>query len=519
MKPSRVWSTQERVVKVESMANSIPVAGSSSFNSSVDCTLLHTIIPIPYNDAANIYGGAATPTQATPEIPAQAKQTPHPVAPEPPLTPLNSPTPINPGTQWSPAVQSTLDQPPAALPRRLILGGLCFVTLAVGWSWFGQIEEIGHAKGQMVPKGDVFKVHPTAMGKVAILAVDEGQSVEENQIVAELETTIEANEVERLKEALAADQIQLLQKEALLERIELEAGTQVEISAANIQAHEAAIAQTEAYERIARQLLDQLAIDVGASQTRVERLQPYVDQGAISQEYFFSAEQTLRDHQQSMTRQQGELEQSVAEIVRLRAELDQKRSESVRAHHEIEQQAQRLLVEITQLKADITEKERLLARAEAELSQRFLYAPVNGTVSSILVDNIGEVVQPGQTIAEITPEGAPLVLSAVLPDREAGFVEIGMPVQVKLDAYPFQEYGIISGQVTSISSDATVDETLGAVYQLKVELERNHVEEDGQIISFKAGQTADADIVIRKRRLIDVLLDPIRKLKKTGIDL
>ena len=422
-------------------------------------------------------------------------------------------------TRWSPAVQSTLDRPAAALPRRLLFGGFCFVTLALVWAWIGQIEEVGRAQGQMVPRGKVFKVHPTAMGKIAVLAVDEGQPVEVGQIVAELETTVQVNEVERLKEALAAERSQLAQKAVLLERIQLEARTQAAIASANKQAHVAAIAQTEARARMSRQLLGQLETDVEASEVRVRRIKAFVDRGAISREYFFTAEQKLRDGQQSMTRQTGELEQSLTEINRLQAELDRKRAEAAKAQHEIQQQAQRLELEMTELEAGIAEKERLLARAEAELEQRFLYAPVSGTISSISVDNIGEVVQPGQTIAEISPEGVPLILSAVLPDKEAGFVEIGMPVQVKLDAYPFQEYGIIAGEVMSIAPDTTVDEKLGPVYQLEVALERDRIENDGQIIPFKAGQTANADIVIRKRRVIDILLDPIRKLQQSGIDL
>lgn len=481
---------------------------------------LPSLVSLSGETAAIVYGGMAAPTQVKLELSTETAQRPQQIAPE---KPHNQPNTVshqpNTVSQWSPVLQSTLDQPPAALPRRLILGGLCFIVLATGWAWFGQVEEIGHAKGQLVPRGEVFKVHPATMGKIAVLAVDEGQAVEVGQIVAELETTIEANEIERLKDSLTVDQKQLGQKEALLQRVELEAQTQAEIAAASIRAHEAAIAQTESHEEVSRQLVSQIALDVEASEIRVERIRPSVDQGGISQEYFFAAEQTLRDRQQSLTRQQGELEQSLAEMARLQAELEQKRAEANRAQHDIEEQAQRVRVEITELTGDISEKERLLARAEAELAQRFLYAPVDGTISSVSIDNVGEVVQPGQTVAEVAPQDAPLVLAAVLPDKEAGFIEIGMPVQVKFDAYPFQDYGIVSGQVTTIASDAIVDEMLGTVYQIEVELARNYVEDNGQMIPFKAGQTADADIVIRQRRVIDILLDPIKKLRQSGIDL
>ena len=52
--------------------------------------------------------------------------------------------------------------------------------------------------------------------------------------------------------------------------------------------------------------------------------------------------------------------------------------------------------------------------------------------------NQGEVIQPGQTVAEITPKNAPLILTASLPNDKAGFVKTGMSVKVKFDAYPYQ---------------------------------------------------------------------------------
>ncbi|NEQ86849.1 MAG: HlyD family efflux transporter periplasmic adaptor subunit, partial [Moorea sp. SIO2I5] len=186
---------------------------------------------------------------------------------------------------------------------------------------------------------------------------------------------------------------------------------------------------------------------------------------------------------------------------------------------EAQQKIQQLEVELTQIKARISENETLVNTAKTRLKQKFLKAPVDGIISSLNISNTGEVVQPGNSIAEIAPQGAPLVLSANLPTREAGFINEGMPVQVKFDAYPYQDYGIIKGTVISISSDAKADQLMGSVYKVKVSLDRDYVIEDDEIIRFKAGQTANADIIIRRRRIIDFLLDPMRQLQKSGIDL
>jgi len=476
----------------------------------------------------------------------------------------------------SPGLQTVLDQPPAAFPRQMLLGGMVFCLAFVAWTWLGKIDEVGHANGQLVPKGEVYKIHPVELGKVVQLSVKEGEVVKAGQVLVQLDSEIATNEVERLQQMLGAYQVELSQKQGLVDKTRLEAANRAAFAAANLQAQREAITAAKAKVATTRGLLSELQVQIAASQTRRQRLQPLtatiqeqqtemradvaahqarikrlnslVEQGAIAKEHMFEAEQALRDRTGAITRSelaegattndrlfeaeqalrdrtaamiqnQGELQQALAEVERLQAGLAQKQAEARTTQLETQQQIQQLEVEITELKAKMTETRTLLNSARAKLVQRFLYAPIDGVVSSLNIRNIGEVVQPGQTIAEMAPQTAPLILLTKLPNQEAGFVKIGMPVQTKLDAYPYQDYGIVTGKVTSVSPDAKPDERLGPVYRVEVELDRNYVNANHQTIPFKAGQTASADIIIRRRHIIDILLDPIRKLQKGGMDL
>ncbi len=175
-------------------------------------------------------------------------------------------------------------------------------------------------------------------------------------------------------------------------------------------------------------------------------------------------------------------------------------------------------MQAAEVKAEIAEAKVEIQAAHTRMSDLLLYAPVNGTVTSLKIRNPGEVAQSGQTIAEIAPANMPLVLSAFLPTSEAGLVQPGMPVQIKFDAFPYQEYGLVSGSIITISPDAEIHEQMGAVYQVKVALEHSSVIRQ-QEIQLKAGQTGRAEIIVRQRRILDVLLDPIRQLRKGGISL
>lgn len=469
--------------------------------------------PLWSDRAGKIYGGVISAERPSEQ---PVERTLEVSRPQPSVVPAAS---KNLPAYWSTSLQTLLDQPPSALPRNLVMGGFAFCCVLAAWAWFGQIHEVSHAQGRLVPQGEVYKIQPVTQSEVAQIKVKEGQSVKAGQVIAELDNRLAVAEVERLEQSLAAYQIQLIQTESLIDRTHLEAETRQAIAAAEVQAQAAAIAQAEAKAATYEKTLPQLQAESVAYEMRLARLQPLVMEGAIAEDHLFEVEQALRQHQQVMTQSQGDLEQALAESDRLQAGWIEKQAQAKQSALEAQQKLQQLRLEATQVQAKIAETETQLRAAQTKLKQMALYAPVTGTISALKIRNIGEVAQPGQTIAEIAPAGAPLVLSAFLPSREAGLVKTGMRVQMKFDAFPYQDYGMVSGKVTSISPDAEVHEHLGAVYKVEVTLDRNAVTHNQQAISFKAGETASAEIIVRQRRIMDVLLDPFTQLQKGGITL
>ncbi len=476
-------------------------------------------------------------------------------------------------TNWSTPVQSILDQPPAKLSYYVLLGGLAFGFIFTTWAVFGQIDEVGKAQGRLIPQGDVYKVHPLELGKVSIIQVKEGDLVTAGQELVVLDTQLAQDEVDRLQQILRDLRLELKAKEALVDKTRLEAETRNAIANADLRIQEVSVLQaqsksTEMAESLTQQqqaiandfgrvnriepllpvsqeILAQRQAEVESLAERLERIKPLVAEGALSRDYLlqaeqnlrtsqiainqtklqerttlqeqiFQAQQTLGDRRLSIVRNQGELERSQSEISRLVAESSKKVAESKTTALETQQKIQQLEIELSQLQAKIAESQIQLVSANARLQQKHLYAPVDGVVTSLNVKNIGEVLQAGQNIAEIAPKDAPLILLANLPTREAGFIKPGMIVQIKLDAYPYQNYGLVSGKVIEISADAKPDQQSGAVYQVRVSLDRDYVNSNSGKVTFKSGQTANAEIVIRRRRIIDILLDPIQQMRKGG---
>ncbi|HEY9643926.1 MAG TPA: HlyD family efflux transporter periplasmic adaptor subunit [Coleofasciculaceae cyanobacterium] len=416
-------------------------------------------------------------------------------------------------------MQTLLDQPSSSFPKRILIGSLAFCCVFGIWAWFGQVQQVSHAQGRLIPKGQTYKVQPALPGEVTRIRVEEGQPVQAGQIIAELDNRLAEAEIDRLQQSLSALRQQLLQTHELMDRASLRAESQKAVTLAETQAQAATITEAQAKANLNRAILPQLQAKATAYEQRMARIRPLVEVGAIAQDRLFEAEQALRDQQQIITQNQGELQQMLSEADRLQAGMTEKQAAAKKSEIEMQQQQQQLQVETTQLQAKIAETETLLKAAQTRLNQLFLYAPSSGIVSSLNVHRIGEVAQAGQTLAEISPNNAPLVLSALLPDQEAGLVQKGMNVQLKFDAFPYQDYGILSGHVTAISPAAKLDERLGSVYQVEIALDKTYVTHEQRQILLKAGQTASADIVISHRRIIDVLLDPIRKLQGNELNL
>jgi HlyD family secretion protein len=181
-----------------------------------------------------------------------------------------------------------------------------------------------------------------------------------------------------------------------------------------------------------------------------------------------------------------------------------------------------LQTKITSLKSDIAQTQSQITSLKFQLQQRIVRSPINGTIFELPIKKPGSVVQTGQMVALIAPENAVLILKAHMSSQQSGFVKKGMPVKIKFDAFPFQEYGILKGHVTWISPDSKIQENSQQnveTYAVDIALDHPYLQSGDKHINLKPGQTATAEVIVRQRRIIDFILDPFKKLHSNGLDL
>jgi hemolysin D len=187
-----------------------------------------------------------------------------------------------------------------------------------------------------------------------------------------------------------------------------------------------------------------------------------------------------------------------------------------------EEQLKDLQTQIGTLNSDIAQTQQQIRELDRQIAQKIVRAPVDGVVLQLPYKQPKSFIQTGQLVAEIAPQNASKILKVQMPSQNAGFLKLGMPVKVKFDAYPFQDYGIVTGKIVWLSPDSKVVEagnTKAEVFEVDVVLDRDYIQSQGKKIVLSLGQTGTAEAIVRQRRTIDFILDPFKKLQKDGLNL
>ena len=142
-----------------------------------------------------------------------------------------------------------------------------------------------------------------------------------------------------------------------------------------------------------------------------------------------------------------------------------------------------------------------------------ILAPVDGVITDVTSTQPSDKIQANTPLGGIVPKNTRPLLKIEIPEQDRAFLREGLPVQVKFNAFPYQRYGIIAGTLQTIAPATRASpQTRLPVYEGRVALERDHYTVGDTSYPLRYGMTASAEIVVRKRRLIDLAFDPFRQL-------
>lgn len=104
------------------------------------------------------------------------------------------------------------------------------------------------------------------------------------------------------------------------------------------------------------------------------------------------------------------------------------------------------------------------------LTRTTITAPVNGVINRLMVTTVGGVVQPGASLAELTPTDGTLLVEGKIGARDRARIWNGQKVTVRVSAYDYAAFGSLEGTVRDISADSLRDEQGNVYYRVVIGL-------------------------------------------------
>lgn len=419
---------------------------------------------------------------------------------------------------WSSVTQELIDSLPKVWIRGLLYFLLIFSGIVLPWAMLSQVDETGSARGRLEPKGKTLKLDAPVAGIVAAVRVKEGQTIKAGQILIEMESELARSQLQQEHTKLEGQLNRIEQLKIIQNQLEIAIRSHQQQSQAQKTAQLAQIEQTrqrlQSGQEAHRLAQDRLARDY-IELTRYRGLQSV---GAIPQVKVVEVERSSDESKRLLSQANAETRQAQYEIKKQQSDYEVVSRSGDLAVLESERQVKETQSEIAALRTEIIQTQRQIKLLQYQLNQRAIRSPIDGTIFQLAIDNAGAVVQASQPVSQIAPKTAKLIFRAQMLSQESGFLRIGMPVKLKFDAYPFQDYGIVTGKVNWVSPDSkSVDTPQGKVsaYELEVELDQSQIQQ----ITLTPGQTATAEVIVRQRRVIDFILDPFKKLQNGGLKL
>ena len=408
--------------------------------------------------------------------------------------------------------------PPESLTR--LVGIICgLMILIILWSMVTRVDVVVRAAGEVTPAGDVIAIQHAEGGNVAEILVSDGEAVSAGQILLRLAPSDTLSERNRLSSRRATLLLTIERERAVAEgrapdfdgvvsgfeaqkleqRLLYNAERNADTEQRNVLASQLA-QQRDEDERLANQI-KALEQDATIAEEELRVRSGLLKKGLTTRDRFYNAQRDASDLRARLANLNDERARAANIIAEAQHKLAENDSD-VRAKAR-GQAAQSL--------SDLEEVEQALASATDRTRRLDITSPVTGIVKGLVVKSLNAVVRPGETIAEIVPTGARMVVSAQIRPQDIGQIRAEDPVDVRVLTFDFTSYGSLAGTVERISASTFQSEDGRTYYKAIVALEKPFFGKDPAAARVLPGMTAEVDIKTGRRSIMSYLLKPVTR--------
>ena len=445
-----------------------------------------------------------------------------------------------------PAALEIVATPPSPIGRAIGITIIALFCTALTWAWWGSIDIVASATGKIVPSGRTKVIQPFETGVVRSIRIQDGQQVKAGDVLIELDPTVNAAERDHLRSDLLAEQLNVVRLRAALAFEDDRAadftppdgadpvlvGTQRQLLLHQVTEHRAKIAalsrqqaQREAEQATTAATIHKLDAMIPVIQQRVDIRKNLMEKELSSKLTYFEVLQLLVEQQEELSVQKSHLHEAEAAVAAIRETRGQAMAEY---RHTLSDELAKAEQKVSGLAQD-------LIKAEQKTKLQQLTAPVDGIVQQLAIHTVGGVVTPAQALLVVVPSDSRLEIEAMVSNRDIGFVHPGQGAEIKVDTFSFTRYGLLHGEVLSISQDAIIrdqpqdrsgerragtptdsSEPKGQElnYSARISLDRAKMQVDDRMVNLAPGMAVTVEIKTGSREILDYLLSPLKRYRQ-----
>ncbi len=410
-------------------------------------------------------------------------------------------------------------------PLLLLTIALTFIILII-WAAFSEIDEITRGEGTIIPSTKLQVVDHLEGGIIQSIHVNEGDIVEKNQLLLNIDNTIAQarfNEGQTLYYRFIASVARLraqisgqpfIVPQEVQEKAPLEAEDAVRLYNAHLE-------DLKSDQLIADQEIEQKQQELNELTSRTDELT--MQRALISEKVEKIAPLVKQKLEPEITLTDLKIRES-----ELRSEIDSLKSNIARAKAAVLQAEQRARQVPIKFKAEnwneLKDVNNRLAAAKGSFTSegdRFsrteVRSPARGIVKQLLVTTVGGVVQPGEDLVEIVPLEDTLLIEAKINPKDIAFLRPGLKASVKITAYDYAVYGDLKGELIRVSADSITDDQGEVFYKAYLKTEGTILSKTKKVLPIMPGMISSVDILTGKKSVLNYLLKPILKAKQRAL--
>lgn len=433
-----------------------------------------------------------------------------------------------------PAALEIVETPPSPIGRAISVTVMVVACLAALWAAVGTVDIVAVASGRIIPSGHIKLVQPLEAGIVRAIHVRDGQRVRAGEVLIELDPTVSVAELDRLNADLTAASLDVARLRAALATEQPPAAVfqpPAEAGQAQVEMHrgflDAQVAeQAGKLANLDRQRTQKEAErdTLAAMIDKIEATLPMLDQRVFVRKHLSDRElgsrlQYLADLQE-LTGQQQEvlvLKRRTLEAEAALTAIDETRARAVAEYRRA------LFDELSRAEQKAAGLRQEVVKAKQKAGQQLLVAPADGIVHQLAVHTVGGVATAAQPLVAVVPVDGELEIEATVQNRDVGFVRRGQEAEIKVDAFNFTRYGVLSGRVLDISGDSVVRD--GVPQRGESRLSASEPEYVARIafgqgeasLPLAPGMSVAVEIKTGTRTVIEYLLSPLARYRHDAL--